>query len=62
MTKIYKVYHQIGNFADVVFTSDNFYEVQDFMENERIGAGVDPDDEAELALFYSYYWIDEEEA
>lgn len=62
MNKIYNVYQQIGNFGGLVFTSDNFYEVQDFLENKRIDAGVDPDDEAELALFYSYFSIEEKEA
>ena len=59
MEKTYNVYQQIGNFSGLVFTSDNFYEVQDFMENKKIDAGVDPENESELALFYSYFSIEE---
>ena len=37
--KTYEVYEQIGNFCDVVFSSDNFYEVQDFLENRLADSG-----------------------
>ena len=59
MEKTYNVYKQIGNFSELVFTSDNFYEVQDFSEDEKYNAGIDPENDSELALFYSYYYIDE---
>ena len=54
MSKMYKVYEQIGNFSDMVFESDNFYEVQDYLE-DRFNES-DCDDEE---LFYSYFYIDE---
>lgn len=59
MEKTYNVYKQIGNFSKLVFTSDNFYEVQDFFEDEKYNAGIDPENDSELALFYSYYSIEE---
>lgn len=59
MEKTYNVYQQIGNFDKLVFTSDNFYEVQDFFEDEKFKAGIDPENDSELALFYSYYHIEE---
>jgi len=59
MEKTYNVYQQIGNFSGLIFTSNDFYEVQDFMENKRIDEGVDPENKSELALFYSYFSIED---
>ena len=50
----YRVYEQIGNFSDVVFESDYFYEVQDYLINRFEKS--DCDDEG---LFYSYFSIEE---
>lgn len=59
MKKIYDVYEQIGNFADVVFTSENFYDVQDYLEERFLNSGYNIDDESEEELFYSYFTIRE---
>lgn len=60
--KTYAVYEQIGNFCDIVFSSDSFYEVQDFLENRLLNSGINLDDESEVEAFYSYFSIDEKEA
>ena len=59
MDKIYDVYMMLGNFSHLVFSSDNFYEVQDYLEQELLDSGIDIDDEAEVENFYSYYSISE---
>ena len=59
MEKIYNVYEQIGNFADIVFTSDNFYDVQDYLQDRFLNSGYNIDDESEEQLFYSYFHIEE---
>ena len=59
MEKIYNVYEQIGNFADIVFTSDNFYDVQDYLQDRFLNSGYNVDDESEEQFFYSYFHIEE---
>ena len=51
----YKVYEAIGNFSAMVFESENFYEVQDYLQ-ERFDNSNETDEE----LFYSYFSISEE--
>jgi hypothetical protein len=50
----YKVHESIDNFSAVVFESDNFYEVQDYLQ-DRFNES-DCEDEQ---LFYSYFCIKE---
>lgn len=50
----YRVHEQIGNFSKVVFESDNFNEVQEYL-TERFENSDCEDEE----LFYSYFSIDE---
>lgn len=59
MEKTYNVYEQIGNFADVVFTSNNFNEVQDYLQERFLNSDYNIDDESEEELFYSYFHIEE---
>ena len=57
--KKYEVYEAIGNFSAKVFESDNFNEVQDYLqdrfENSEYNTGAEADEE----LFYSYFSIEE---
>ena len=63
--KHYIVHEFIGNHSDKVFESDDFYEVQDYLEDrwvkycedEKVGL----DDEKERELFDSYFHIEEKE-
>ena len=59
--KVYNVYESIGNFCDIVFTSDSFNECQDYLENRLYTSEIDIDDETEVENFYSYFSIDETE-
>lgn len=59
--KYYKVHEQIGNFSDIVFESDNFNEIQDYLEERLVSMGIDIYDESEVEAFYSYFAIEEEE-
>lgn len=52
--KTYKVHESIGNFSNVVFESDNFYEVQDYLQ-DRFNESECEDEQ----LFYSYFHIEE---
>lgn len=52
---MYTVYESIGNFADVVFESDNWYEVQDYLDARFRESDCDDEE-----LFYSYFSIEEE--
>lgn len=52
---MYNVYESIGNFSDVVFRADNWYEVQDYLSDRLDAAGIDPDDDAAVQDFYSYF-------
>lgn len=56
---MYVIYEQIGNFANEVFRSDNFYETQDYLESRLNNSGIDIDDESEVENFYSYFYIRE---
>lgn len=53
---MYKVYEQIGNFSEVVFESDDWYEAQDYVENRFQESDCD-----DKELFFSYFSIEEEE-
>ena len=55
MNTMYTIYEQIGNFADVVARFDNWYEVQDYLSDRLDAAGIDPDDDSAVQLFYSYF-------
>ena len=57
--KIFKVYEQIGNFADEVYQSDNFNEVQDYLQDRFEDSEPNTGDEADEELFYSYFHIEE---
>lgn len=59
--KVYNVYESIGNFCDIVFTSDSFNDVQDYLQNRLDNSDVNIDDETEVENFYSYFSIDETE-
>ena len=63
--KHYIVYESIGNYSDKVFESDDFYEVQDYLEDRWVkyceDERVDLDDEKERELFDSYFHIEEKE-
>lgn len=50
----YKVFEQIGNYSDVVFESDSFNEVQDYLTDRFEKSDCDDEE-----LFYSYFSIDE---
>lgn len=57
--KEYQVWEQIGNFADVVFTG-TFNECQDYLEDRLLErTDIDPTNEAEVELFYSYFGLEE---
>lgn len=57
--KIFKVYEQIGNFAEEVYQSDNFNEVQDYLQDRFEDSELNTGDEADEELFYSYFHIEE---
>lgn len=57
--KIFKVYEQIGNFADEVYQSDNFNEIQDYLTNRFEESELNTGNEADEELFYSYFHIEE---
>ena len=59
MDKLYKVFHQVGNFSGQVFESDNFYEVQDFLMGEYAHHCEENDDPMDEETFFSYYDITE---
>mgnify|MGYP006908873564 CR=1 FL=1 len=52
--KRYAVYEMIGNFSHMIYVSDNFYDVQDFLQT-----AFDESDCEDEELFYSYYSIHE---
>lgn len=59
----YTINQLIGNYLKEVFTSEDFNEIQDYLENElnaAIASGeVDPEKYEDVELFYSYYHISE---
>ena len=61
MGKIYNVYEQIGNFANLVFTSEYFDDIQEYLESRLVESDYNVDDESEVQLFYSYFTIEEVE-
>lgn len=52
--RYYAIYEMIGNFSHMVYVSDNFYTIQDYLQDRFNGS--DCDDES---LFYSYFSIEE---
>lgn len=46
--KVYNVYESIGNFCDVVFTSDSFNECQDYLQNRLYNSEINIDKEGAL--------------
>lgn len=53
---MYKVYEHISNACGgKVFESDNFYEVQDYLQRRFDESGEENEE-----LFYSYFYIAEE--
>lgn len=58
LEKKYIIYESIGNFADIVFTSDNYYECQDYLQqryNEALEANDIEATESDEQMFYSYF-------
>lgn len=51
----YVISESIGNFATEVFRSENFYEVQDYLQQRFEQSG-----QTDEQLFYSYFHIAEE--
>lgn len=51
---MYKVYESIGNFAEMVFQTDNYYEAQDYLLDRFANS-----DEEDEELFMSYFQIEE---
>lgn len=52
--KYYAIYEMIGNFSHMVYVSDNFYNIQDYLQSRFDKSGVDDE-----SLFYSYFSIEE---
>ena len=60
--KTYIIHEMIGNFSRAVYTSDSFYDIQDYLENawnEAVNNGDYENTEANQELFYSYFHIEE---
>lgn len=58
LEKKYIIYESIGNFADIVYTSDNYNDCQDYLQqryNEALEANDIEETEAAAELFYSYF-------
>ena len=58
-TKYYVVYESIGNFSHMVYVSDSFYAIQDYLQDRFLNSDYDHDDEDEEQLFYSYFSVEE---
>lgn len=58
-TKYYVVYESIGNFSHMVYVSDNYYAIQDYLQDRFLNSNYDIDDPADEELFYSYFGIEE---
>lgn len=50
--KYYAIYEQIGNFAHMVYVSDSFYTIQDYLQDRFDNSNCDDE-----SLFYSYFSI-----
>lgn len=50
--KYYAIYEAIGNFSHMVYVSDNFYTIQDYLQDRFDNSGYDDE-----SLFYSYFSI-----
>ena len=55
---MYSIYEMIGNFFAKVAEFDTMYEVQDYFDERLNAADINPDDESEVELFYSYFSIE----
>lgn len=55
---MYSIYEMIGNFSAKVAEFDTMYEVQDYFDERLNAADINPDDESEVELFYSYFSIE----
>lgn len=53
-TKYYVVYESIGNFSHMVYVSDSFYAIQDYLQDRFLNSDYDDEE-----LFYSYFGIEE---
>lgn len=58
-TTYYAIYEAIGNFSHMVYVSDNFYAIQDYLQERFINSNYDYDNEDEEQLFYSYFSVEE---
>lgn len=50
----YVIHEQIGNFSTVVFESEFYYEIQDYLYERFEDSGYDDEE-----LFFSYFYIEE---
>lgn len=57
--KYYVIYEAIGNFSHMVFVSDNFYRIQEYLQNRFLESDYNHDSEDDESLFYSYFAITE---
>ena len=55
---IYNIHEAIGNYSEVVFRADSWYEVHEYLENRLNSSGTDPDDDAAVENFYSYFNVE----
>lgn len=58
MTTMYTVSEMIGNFSEIVYRSEFWYDVQEYLENRLNESDTDPEDESAVELFYSYFSIE----
>ena len=55
---MFTVSETMGNFSEVVFRADNWYSVQEYLENRLNESDTDLDDENAVENFYSYFNVE----
>ena len=58
MRTMYTVCETMGNFSEVVYRADSWYDVQSYFESRLYDSDIDPDDESAVQLFYSYFSVE----
>lgn len=58
MRTMYNVCETMGNFSEIVYRTDSWYDAQEYLESRLYESDTDPEDESAVQLFYSYFSVE----